>query len=157
MDAFALRQMAAEAERLEKGLVRLSASFDDYLNYTEQGALPATEAEPARQRLCNAIRALLGYAEEDYAQAWTREDNQRAMSEGWLIADVDGTGDLEIQRLDDPQAAFYNADKGRHELRARPVFRNDAEALAYVRMRAATGSEFHRRALAVIRTDGNAD
>jgi len=63
---------------------------------------------------------------------WTALQQRTAAAEGWAVINVDNTGVLEIQRLDEGSP-----------------FKDDAAALAFVRFRAARGCEFHRHALKV--------
>lgn len=65
---------------------------------------------------------------------WTRRDSAHASAEGWDLFDVDGTGLLEIERVDE------------HER-----FTWDDEAVDYVRRRAMGRRPLHRKALRIHR------
>ena len=62
---------------------------------------------------------------------WTHADQTEAMSMGYLVADIDGSGKLEIQRYDDNPCGF----------------KSDAEALEFVKLAAAFGNDLEIRAL----------
>ena len=62
-------------------------------------------------------------------------DDERAASEGWCLSECTGSsyfpdGWTDLQKIDESE-----------------VFVSDWEALAYVCLRAASGSEFHRNAI----------
>jgi hypothetical protein len=59
--------------------------------------------------------------------AWKGYNEQQAMREGWILADVDSTGYLEIQKYDESDA-----------------FASDDEANAYLTERAAKGYSLAR-------------
>lgn len=71
---------------------------------------------------------------------WARADSAAATAEGWDVFDVDSSGRLEIERIDDPRDSEDNA--------LEPRFSSDTEALIYIESRAAEGSSLHLRALA---------
>ena len=66
--------------------------------------------------------------------AWTIADQNEALSMGWLIADIDGTGKLEIQRHDANPCGFVS----------------DVDALEWVRLAAALGNDMEKRALETV-------
>lgn len=67
--------------------------------------------------------------------SWSHADQIEAMSMGYLVADIDGTGQLEIQRYDDCPCGF----------------KSDEEALEFVKLAAAFGNDLEMRALKVCR------
>ena len=69
---------------------------------------------------------------------WTTRESNAASREGWDIFAA-STGIVEIERIDDDA-----------------IFADDAEALAHVTAKAATGSKMHQRALAIIATENAA-
>jgi hypothetical protein len=64
---------------------------------------------------------------------WTCEDSRAAMTEGWDLFEAHGNDVLWDIERDDEAAAFAS----------------DADAMAHVAARAATGSDLHQRALAL--------
>jgi hypothetical protein len=64
---------------------------------------------------------------------WTHADQSEAMSMGWLVADMDSTGKLEIQRYDDAPGSLR--------------FESDASAREWVELAAALGNDLETRAL----------
>lgn len=66
---------------------------------------------------------------------WSDEESAAASEEGWDLFDVNGTGNFEIERIDDQD-----------------TFAGDEEALFFVRMKVTLGSALHGKALAIHET-----
>ena len=75
---------------------------------------------------------------------WSLEDDCVAGIQGWGIFDIDSSGRLEIQRIDD-MLVFCSEGDGKS------IFVSDGDALAYVERQAADGSAFHQKALLIAR------
>jgi hypothetical protein len=82
-----------------------------------------------------AMASVMDKAEEE----WSAEDRAAAQRQGWDIFEYDGTGLLEICRIDNPQECD-------HLTYTRPKFKSDETALAFVRKRAAKGDKRMQRA-----------
>lgn len=63
---------------------------------------------------------------------WTEADQQQAFDEGWGVFDIDSTGYLEIQRLDEAE-----------------IFSSDEEARSYVYNETST---LHALAISIVKT-----
>ena len=70
------------------------------------------------------------------------------LSHGWDVFDVDGTGRMEIQRVDDPVKQKRDVDR---------VFKTDAEAIAHVVMLADRGNPACRQAVQKVVQSWNLD
>lgn len=121
----------------------------------------ADSEDEAREMVAEGQYEYLGYEVDDRVEPVDNQDvsvvrvddtpspHVDMLSHGWDVFDVDGTGRMEIQRVDDP------VDKQKRDVDR--VFKTDAEAISHVVMLADRGNPACREALKKVVQSWNLD